>query len=150
MRLDHRGEEARRYGPREARPCKLDEYKVYLNERIIQARPRWIPATVLLREIQEHGYKDVIDEIGYLPFDREEANLFFNVIAKRYEQASLVPTRNLPFTQWASAFADDQTLSAAMLNRLLYHAHIVQIIGKSYRLKDKRKAGQAARSTAPV
>jgi DNA replication protein DnaC len=54
----------------------------------------------------------------------------------------MVLTSNLPFTQWASAFADDQTLTAAMLDRLLHHAHIVQIAGKSYRLKDKRKAGQ--------
>ncbi len=84
----------------------------------------------------------VVDEIGYLPFGREEANLFFNVVAKRYERGSMVLTSNLPFTQWASAFADDQTLTAAMLDRLLHHAHIVQIAGESYRLKDKRKAGQ--------
>lgn len=51
----------------------------------------------------------------------------------------------LPFTQWASAFADDQTLTAAMLDRLIHHAHIVQISGDSYRLKDKRKAGATAR-----
>ena len=69
----------------------------------------------------------VVDEIGYLPFGREEANLFFNVVAKRYERGSMVLTSNLPFTQWASAFADDQTLTAAMLDRLLHHAHIVQI-----------------------
>jgi DNA replication protein DnaC len=87
----------------------------------------------------------VVDEIGYLPFGREEATLFFNVVAKRYERASMVLTSNLPFTQWATAFADDQTLTAAMLDRLLHHAHIVQITGESYRLKDKRKAGQAAR-----
>ena len=87
----------------------------------------------------------VIDEIGYLPFGREEANLFFNVVAKRYERGSMILTSNLPFTQWAGAFADDQTLTAAMLDRLLHHAHIVQITGESYRLKDKRKAGQAAR-----
>jgi DNA replication protein DnaC len=84
----------------------------------------------------------VVDEIGYLPFGREEANLFFNVVAKRYERGSMVLTSNLPFTQWATAFADDQTLTAAMLDRLLHHAHIVQIAGESYRLKDKRKAGQ--------
>lgn len=83
----------------------------------------------------------VIDEIGYLPFGREEANLFFNVVAKRYERASLILTSNLAFTQWAGTFADDQTLTAAMLDRLLHHAHIVQISGESYRLKDKRKAG---------
>lgn len=83
----------------------------------------------------------IIDEIGYLPFGREEANLFFNVVAKRYERASLILTSNLAFTQWAGTFADDQTLTAAMLDRLLHHAHIVQISGESYRLKDKRKAG---------
>ena len=84
----------------------------------------------------------VVDEIGYLPFGREEANLFFNVVAKRYERGSMILTSNLSFTQWATAFADDQTLTAAMLDRLLHHAHIVQISGESYRLKDKRKSGQ--------
>ncbi len=84
----------------------------------------------------------VIDEIGYLPFGRDEANLFFNVVAKRYERGSIVSTSNLPFTQWATAFADDQTLTAAMLGQLLHHSHIVQISGESYRLKDERKAGQ--------
>jgi DNA replication protein DnaC len=87
----------------------------------------------------------VVDEIGYLPFGREEANLFFNVVAKRYERSSMVLTSNLPFTHWAGNFADDQTLTAAMLDRLLHHAHIVQITGESYRLKDKRRAGQANR-----
>ena len=64
---------------------------------------------------------------------------------QRYEHGSMVLTSNLPFKQWAGAFADDQTLTAAMLDRLLHHAHIVQISGESFRLKDKRKAGQAAR-----
>ena len=87
----------------------------------------------------------VVDEIGYLPFGRDEANLFFNVVAKRYERGSMVLTSNLPFAQWASTFADDQTLVAAMLDRLLHHAHIVKITGESYRLKDKRKAGATPR-----
>jgi DNA replication protein DnaC len=68
------------------------------------------------------------------------------VVAKRYERGAVVLTSTRPFTQWASAFAGDQTLTAAMLDRrLLHHAHIEQISGESYRLKDKRKAGQAAR-----
>jgi DNA replication protein DnaC len=92
----------------------------------------------------------VVDEIGYLPFGRDEATLFFNLVAKRYERGSMVLTSNLPFTQWATAFADDQTLTAAMLDRLLHHAHIVQVTGESYRLKDKRKAGQTARRTVPA
>ncbi len=83
----------------------------------------------------------VIDEIGYLPFGREEANLFFNVIAKRYERGSIIVTSNLPFSQWSTAFSGDQTLTAALLDRLLHHSHIVQIAGKSYRLKDKKMAG---------
>jgi DNA replication protein DnaC len=83
----------------------------------------------------------VVDELGYLPFGRDEANLFFTVVAKRYERGSMVLTSNLPFTQWAAALADDATLTAALLDRLLHHAHLVQISGESYRLKDKRKAG---------
>ncbi len=90
----------------------------------------------------------VIDEIGYLPFGRDEANLFFNVVARRYERGSMILTSNLPFTQWAGTFADDQTLTAAMLDRLLHHAHIVQISGESYRLKDKRRAGTAGSRSA--
>lgn len=83
----------------------------------------------------------IIDEIGYLPFGREEANLFFNVIAKRYEKGSVIVTSNLPFSQWSKAFADDTTLTAALLDRLLHHSHITQITGESYRLKDKKSAG---------
>ena len=83
----------------------------------------------------------IIDEIGYLPFGREEANHFFQVIAKRYERGSVIVTSNLTFGQWHTAFAQDTTLTAAMLDRLLHHAHLVQIQGESYRLKDKHKAG---------
>ena len=83
----------------------------------------------------------VIDELGYLPFGRDEANLFFHVIAKRYERASTIVTSNLAFAQWATTLADDATLTAALLDRLLHHAHIVQISGESYRLKDRKKAG---------
>ncbi|ODS99484.1 MAG: AAA family ATPase, partial [Lautropia sp. SCN 69-89] len=90
----------------------------------------------------------VVDEIGFLPFGREEANLFFNVVAKRYEHGSMILTSNLPFTQWAGAFADDQVLVAAMLDRLLHHAHIVQITGESWRLRDKHRAGHALRGKA--
>ncbi|MGF6574896.1 DNA replication protein DnaC [Paraburkholderia sp. GAS333] len=69
--------------------------------------------------------------------------MLFNVVAKRYERGSIVLTRNLPFTQGAQP-----SLTAAMLDRLLHHARIVQIGGKSYRLKDKRKAGQTGRGQA--
>ena len=98
---------------------------------------------VHLFTIKSVGVSQALSEIGYLPFGREEANLFFNVIPKRYEQGSIIVTSNLPFSQWSTAFADDQTLTAALLNRLLHHAHIVQISGNSYRLKGKKMAGVA-------
>lgn len=81
-------------------------------------------------------------QIGYLPFGKEEANLFFQVVARHYESGRLALTSNLPFTQWSGTFGDDETLTAAMLDRLLHHAHIVQISDQSYCLKDKLKSGQ--------
>jgi DNA replication protein DnaC len=83
----------------------------------------------------------VIDEIGYLPMSRDQANLFFQVVAKRYEKGSMVLTSNLPFGQWDQAFAGDSTLTAALLDRLLRHSQVIQIKGESFRLKDKRKDG---------
>jgi DNA replication protein DnaC len=87
----------------------------------------------------------IIDEIGYLPFGREQANLFFQVIARRYEKGSLILTSNLSFGIWDEAFAGDAVLTAAMLDRILHHSAVVQISGESYRLKDKRRAGIMAR-----
>jgi DNA replication protein DnaC len=87
----------------------------------------------------------IIDEIGYLPFGREQANLFFQVVAKRYEKGSIILTSNLAFGSWDEAFAGDAVLTAAMLDRILHHASVVQIAGESYRLKDKRRAGIMAR-----
>ncbi len=87
----------------------------------------------------------IIDEIGYLPFGRDQANLFFQVIAKRYEKGSVILTSNLTFGSWDDAFAGDAVLTAAMLDRILHHATVVQISGESYRLKDKRRAGILAR-----
>lgn len=83
----------------------------------------------------------VIDEIGYLPMSRDQANLFFQIVAKRYEKGAMLLTSNLAFGQWDQAFAGDTTLTAALLDRLLHHSHVIQIRGESYRLKDKRKAG---------
>jgi DNA replication protein DnaC len=87
----------------------------------------------------------IIDEIGYLPFGRDQANLFFQVVAKRYEKGSLILTSNLTFGSWDQAFAGDAVLTAAMLDRVLHHATVVQITDESYRLKDKRRAGIMAR-----
>ena len=87
----------------------------------------------------------IVDEIGYLPFAREQANLFFQVAAKRYERGAMILTSNLSFGAWDQAFAGDAVLTAAMLDRVLHHASVVTITGESYRLKDKRRAGLVAR-----
>ena len=83
----------------------------------------------------------IIDEVGYLPFSREEASHFFQVIAQRYERGSIIITSNVPFAQWDTTFAGDATMTAAMLDRLLHHAHVAMINGDSYRLRERRKAG---------
>lgn len=83
----------------------------------------------------------IIDEIGYLPMSGEQANLFFQVITKRYEHGSIILTSNLSFGQWADTFAGNTALTSAMLDRILHHSHIIQIKGDSYRLKEKKKAG---------
>ncbi len=86
----------------------------------------------------------IIDEIGYLPFGREEANIFFNVIAKRYEKGSTILTSNLPFSQWSKWFEDDVTLTAAMLDRYCITVMWYKYRVKSYRLKDKKKNQDSA------
>jgi DNA replication protein DnaC len=83
----------------------------------------------------------IIDEIGYLPMNRDQANLFFQVIAKRYEKGSIILTSNLSFGQWDETFAGNTALTSAMLDRILHHSHVIQIKGDSYRLREKRKAG---------
>lgn len=93
----------------------------------------------------------IIDEVGYLPLQGNQANLFFQVVAKRYEHGSIILTSNLSFGEWDSTFASNSALTAAMLDRLLHHSHVVQIKGDSYRLRDKKKAGvlTPAGSSAP-
>jgi DNA replication protein DnaC len=83
----------------------------------------------------------IIDEVGYLPFSRDEASHFFQAIAQRYERGSVLITSNLPFAQWDTTFAGDATMTAAMLDRLLHHAHVAMISGDSFRLRERRKAG---------
>jgi DNA replication protein DnaC len=98
-----------------------------------------------LKEYMRRGVQTprlmIIDEVGYLPFSREEASHFFQVIAQRYEHGSIIITSNLPFAQWDSAFAGDATMTAAMLDRLLHHAHVAMITGESFRLRERKKAG---------
>lgn len=79
----------------------------------------------------------IIDEIGYLPFDSDTANLFFQLIASRYEQGSLLITSNMPFGRWGEVFADE-IIAAALIDRLVHHAEVITITGDSYRTKTRR------------
>lgn len=78
----------------------------------------------------------IIDEIGYLPIDKLGANLFFQLIAMRYEKKPTIITTNIPLSKWADTFSD-ATLASAILDRLVHHSTIIKITGKSYRLKGK-------------
>ena len=77
----------------------------------------------------------VIDEVGYIPFEHEAANLFFQLVSSRYERASLIVTSNKEFGRWGEVFGDD-TVAAAMIDRLVHHADIVALKGDSYRLRN--------------
>jgi len=79
----------------------------------------------------------VLDEIGYLPIDKQGADLLFQVISGRYERGSILLTTNKPFKQWASIFNNDNTLAPAVLDRILHHAETIVIEGPSYRMKDQ-------------
>ena len=78
-----------------------------------------------------------IDELGYMPIDIDSANLFFQLIAKRYEKHCTIITTNMPFSKWGEIFGSF-TLANAVLDRLLHHSHVISIKGPSYRLKEKQ------------
>ena len=79
----------------------------------------------------------IIDEIGYMPVDLDGANLFFQLIARRYEKHCTIITTNIPFSKWGEVFGSP-TLANAVLDRLLHHSAVISIKGPSYRLKEKK------------
>ncbi|WP_305775683.1 IS21-like element helper ATPase IstB [Pseudarthrobacter sp. NIBRBAC000502771] len=72
----------------------------------------------------------IVDEVGYIPFEQDAANLFFQLVSSRYEHASLILTSNLPFARWG-----DQVVASAMIDRIVHHAEVITLKGSSYRLK---------------
>jgi DNA replication protein DnaC len=78
----------------------------------------------------------VVDEVGYLPLDRAEANMVFQLVSRRYERGSLVVTSNKTFAEWGVVLGDD-VLATAILDRLLHHCDVLAINGPSYRLKNR-------------
>lgn len=95
-------------------------------ENRLEARVKWFCRYRLL----------IIDELGYQRMDMDSANLFFNLIAKRYEKASTIITTNSPFSKWPEIF-QEPVLTNALLDRLLHHCSVININGPSYRLKDQ-------------
>jgi DNA replication protein DnaC len=91
----------------------------------------------------------VCDEIGYIPFDPQAANLMFALVSSRYERASMIVTSNKPFSRWGEIFGDD-IVAAAMIDRLVHHAEILNLKGDSYRLKGKDLGGPPAAKVAEI
>lgn len=102
----------------------IDLKKAY-NENRLEARIKFYNKYKVL----------IIDEIGFLPLDKEGANILFQLINKRYENKPIIITTNIPFGKWADLFGDS-VLANAILDRLLHHSHIFNINGRSYRTKD--------------
>lgn len=82
----------------------------------------------------------VIDELGYLPLEKQTANFFFQLVSRRYERGSMLITTNQTVTQWGHVFGDEM-IATAVLDRILHHSHVLVIQGESYRLKQKKRAG---------
>ena len=91
----------------------------------------------------------VVDEVGYIPFDPEAANLMFSLVSARYERASLIVTSNKPFSAWGDIFGDE-VVAAAMIDRLVHHAEILALKGDSYRLRGKDLGARPAPEPAEI
>ena len=89
----------------------------------------------------------VLDELGYVPFDKESADLLFGFITKVYERRSLVVTTNLPFSRWTEVFGD-ATAAAAVIDRIVHHASVFKTEGESYRLQAAKKSTRRRKRSA--
>lgn len=102
------------------------QLKKVLQENRLEARMKFFSKYKVL----------IIDELGYMPIDKDAANLFFQLVAKRYEKHCTIITTNMAFSQWGDIFGS-ATLANAILDRLLHHSEVISIKGPSYRLKEK-------------
>ena len=87
-----------------------------------------------LAKLRRYGLV-IVDEVGYIPFEQDAANLFFQLVSSRYEHASLILTSNLPFARWGDVFGD-QVVAAAMIDRIVHHAEVITLKGASHRLRN--------------
>jgi DNA replication protein DnaC len=124
---------------------------------IFRTATEWV---ALLSDAQRQGRLDdelrrleriplvICDEVGYIPFDLEAANLMFMLVSRRYERASLIVTSNKPFSAWGEIFGDD-VVAAAMIDRLVHHAELISLKGDSYRLEDHDLGARPAAAAEP-
>lgn len=105
----------------------MNQLKKALNENRLESRMKFFARYKVL----------IIDEIGYMPIDQDSANLFFQLIARRYEKHCTIITTNSPFSKWGEIFGSP-ILANAILDRLLHHSTVISIKGPSYRLREKR------------
>ena len=80
----------------------------------------------------------IVDELGFVPLSKTEAELLFEVFSQRYERSSVILTSNLPFDEWTEIFGSER-LTGALLDRITHHVHILEMNGESYRLKHSKK-----------
>jgi DNA replication protein DnaC len=134
--------------------CQQGEFVYFTTAEELLARLRDGFARNRLKERLRYDVRYkllIIDELGYLPMDRTDANLFFQLIAARYEHGAVIVTSNRSYGEWGEIFGDN-VIASAILDRLLHHSVTVNIKGESYRLREKRKAGllRAANETAKI
>ncbi len=110
-----------------------------------RADPRWAERLRVL----SHPRLLIIDEVGYVPLDPVVSYFVFSLVCRRYEKGAMIWTSNKGFAEWASVFAGDEVLTAAILDRLLHHGTVINIRGRSYRLRDKLHSGTVVAHPTP-
>lgn len=120
----------------EAAKNRLSTYFIHCNDLISQLKKAKLENRLEKRLKFFYRYKLlIIDEVGFLPINEEEAKLFFQLISKRYEKRSTIITTNKELSQWSTVFKDP-VITNAILDRLLHHCHLLKIVGPSYRTKN--------------
>lgn len=123
----------------ETAKSRYSTYFISCNDLILNLKKAYLENRLETRLKHYSKYKLlIIDEVGYLPLDIPSANMLFQLISKRYEKNCTIITTNKPFSKWNEIFGD-VTVANAILDRLLHHSHVINITGRSYRIKDKIK-----------
>jgi DNA replication protein DnaC len=103
-----------------------------------------LPASRLRRRKHNNVSLVIVDEVGFEVMSRQEASLFFRLVSYRYGRGSLLITTNKGIRDWPEVLAGDEILATAILDRLLHHSHVLNIKGRSYRLRDLERAVERA------